>query len=425
MNQEHCDRAGWESVCGQETRRASEAANKSERRSMTRRTFVGWAACLAVGVGAGAVVAGCSAGAPSSDEGGDGDGGQAGVRTIEDMGGRTVSVPFRLDRLFCTNPIGTADLFMLAPEKLIGWSQRPSGEDAKYIPDEYLALPSLGVWRGSGSVPNVEEIAAQNPEVLLCFWTADDVGRSMAEKINGDTGLPVVLVDYSIRQTPQAFRFVGDLIGSAERAEELAKYCEDRLALIERVVQTIPESELKSVYLAQGSDGLETDPVGSMHVTDALELVRTGNVADMPGTKGKGMGMPTANLEQIMEWDPAAALVSEHGTDVAEGSSVFGTIKSDPHWANVPCVEAGEVYRIPQSPFSWFGRPPSAARLLGCLWLLKVLYPRYASSIDMRAETVDFYRTFYRYEGFEDTELDHMLGAAGVDDAADGKPAQK
>ena len=43
----------------------------------------------------------------------------------------------------------------------------------------------------------------------------------------------------------------------------------------------------------------------------------------------------------------------------------------------------------------------------------------------MRAETVDFYRTFYRYEGFEDTELDHVLGAAGVDDAADGKPAQK
>ena len=33
--------------------------------------------------------------------------------------------------------------------------------------------------------------------------------------------------------------------------------------------------------------------------------------------------------------------------------------------------------------------------LLGCLWVLKVLYPDYARDVNMRSETVEFYRTFY------------------------------
>ena len=78
-------------------------------------------------------------------------------------------------------------------------------------------------------------------------------------------------------------------------------------------------------------------------------------------------------------------------------------------------MKAGEIYRIPQSPFSWFGRPPSAARVLGCLWVLKVLYPAYAADINLRDETVEFYRMFYRYDDFDEYTLDQLLGAAGID----------
>lgn len=395
--------------------RASDGVRGRFAGSMSRRNFVGWAVCAVGSVGMGGLLEGCSAGAGKPVGQGQAGEGQTGLRSAQDMGGRSVSVPSSLDRIFCTNPIGTADIFTLAPDKLVGWSQKPSGEDAKYIPKKYLSLPSLGVWRGSGAAPNVEEIAKQDPQALLCFWTADKVGRSMADKINGDTGLPVVLIDYDIRHTPDALRFTGNLIGSIDRAEELATYCEDRLAHINRIAQAIPASEIKSIFLSQGKDGLETDPVGSMHVSDALALIRTRNVADMPGTKGKGMGMPTANLEQIIEWNPSAILVSEHGTDKAEGQSTLSAIQSDPQWANVACVSAGEVYKIPQSPFSWFGRPPSVARLLGCMWLLKVLYPSWAADINMRKETLSFYKTFYRYEGFDDAALEQLLGCAGID----------
>ena len=374
-------------------------------RAFTRRSFLGLAAVAAVSACAGGLLDGCA----------DAGFAQGNLRNVADMGGRSVMVPEQIDRVFCTNPIGTVDLFALAPEKLAGWNFRPAGDNKKYIPDEYFALPSLGVWMGAGSVPNAEEIAAQDPDVLLCYWTADEVGGGMADDIRDETGLPVVLVDYDVRSAPEMFRYVGGLVGCEERGEELAAFCERKLARIERIAASIPESERKSVFLAQGNDGLTTDPVGSMHVTDALELIKTGNVADMPGTEGKGMGMPSVNLEQIITWNPDAVLVAEFNMSDSESSDIDGAIQQDAHWNNVPCVRAGEIYRIPQSPFSWFGRPPSAARVLGCLWVLKVLYPQYASDINMRDETVEFYRTFYRYDGFDEYTLDQLLGAAGID----------
>ena len=267
---------------------------------------------------------------------------------------------------------------------------------------------------GSGATPNDEEIVRQNPQMILCYWTADEVGCDMADGVRDETGLPTLLIDYDIRSCAEMYRFVGPLVGRAERAEELATYCEQRLDYIRACVEKIPESERKSIFLAQGPGGLSTDPVGSMHVTDALELVGTGNVADMPGTAGQGMGMPTVNLEQIITWNPDAVLVSEYSMSDSESSDLYDEILADDGWANVPCVREGRVYRLPQSPFAWFGRPPSVVRLLGCLLVLKLLYPDYTADIDMVEETRSFYQEFYRLE-LSDEELVAILETAGVD----------
>lgn len=389
---------------GNRTRGASGDVLHRAEGAISRRGFLGAAACALGGVVLAPVLSGCSELATRGN-----------LHAVTDMVGREVNVPEQIERVFCTNPIGTVDLYALAPEKLAGWNFRPAGDNKKYIPDEYFSLPSLGVWMGAGSTPNAEEIAAQDPDVLLCYWTADDVGAKMADEIRDQTGLPVVTVDYDVRSAPEMFRYVGELIGCGQRGEELAAFCEEKLELIEKIAAKIPESERKRIFLAQGNDGLTTDPVGSMHVTDALDLIRTENVADMPGTEGQGMGMPSVNLEQIITWNPDAVLVAEFSMSDAESSDIYGAIKADAHWNNVPCVKAGEIYRIPQSPFSWFGRPPSAVRILGCLWLLKVLYPDYAGEVNMRTETIEFYRVFYRYEEFDGYTLDDLLASAGID----------
>ena len=336
------------------------------------------------------------------------------VREVTDMVGRSVIVPEDIEKVFCSNPIGTVDLYVLAPQAISGWNFRPTGDSKKYIKDEYMALPALGVWMGAGSTPNDEEIVSRDPDAILCFWTADDVGSEMADSVQDETGIGTLAVDYDLRSAPSTIRYVADLLGVGERGEQIAAYCEESLERIARIVETIPGSERKSVYLAQGLGGLSTDPVGSMHVTDALELMGVRNVADLPGTVGKGMGMPTVNLEQIIEWNPDAVLVSEYSMSNSESSDLYGEILTDSHWADVKCIEAGELYRIPQAPFSWFGRPPSIMRMLGCLWVLKVLYPEYAGDIDIVSEARATYRLFFDYE-LTDFELGELLDTAGID----------
>lgn len=335
------------------------------------------------------------------------------LHMVQDMAGREVAIPETITRVFCSNPIGTVDLYLLDPDKMVGWNFRPTGDDRKYIPGEYLNLPALGVWMGSGATPNAEEIVKQSPQVILCYWTADEVGIEMADAIKNQTGVPALLIDYDLRSSPKMYRYLGEVIGSAERAEELAAYCEQKLAQIEDIAHSVPEDERKSVYIAQSTGGLSTDPVGSMHVTDALELINTANVADMPGTEGQGMGMPTVNIEQIMSWNPDAVLVSEYMMSDAESSNLYQEILASDDWHHVDAVKNGEVYRLPKSPFAWFGRPPSVVRLLGCMLLLKVLYPAYATEIDIVQETRDFYHLFYRLD-LTDHEINSILNSAGV-----------
>ena len=356
---------------------------------------------LAIGISAGAapLLGGCGSRSP--------------LRELQDMGGRMVSLASKMSRVFCTNPIGTVDVYCLAPDLLAGWNFKPAGTAQDFIPEEYLLMPSLGVWMGAGNTPNPEEIAKQDPDALLCFWTVDENGTSMCDEITRETAMPTLLVDYDLRSTPAMYRFLGQLLERPERADQLAEYGEDKIKFIEGIVAKIPENERKSIYLAQSTGGLTTDPVGSMHVTDALELIGVRNVADLPGTVGQGMGMPTVNIEQIVTWNPDAVLVSEYAMSDYQTSDLYGEITADDRWKHVPAVAEGRVFSIPMVPFSWFGRPPSVMRFLGCLMMLKLLYPDYAGDLDIREEARVFYQLFLDH-ALTESELEALLVNTGL-----------
>ncbi|MDR2197395.1 MAG: ABC transporter substrate-binding protein [Coriobacteriales bacterium] len=325
-------------------------------------------------------------------------------RSLLDMGARTVEVPETVRRVLCTNPIGTVDVYLLDPALLVGWNFRPRAADAAFLNPATLELPSLGVWMGAGSVPNAEEVLATRPDVLLCFWSVDEAGVAMADSIQEEMRLPVLLCDCSLEQVVETYTFLGELLGVTQRLNVLIAFFAEKLELLRSTVARIPEEELRTIFLAEGKGGLQTDPVGSLHVQDALDLLHTRNVVDLPGSEGQGMGMPSVSIEQIITWNPSAVLVSEYSMSDTATSDLYHEIRSDRNWNSVPCVAAGEIYQIPQSPFSWFGRPPSALRLLGCLWLLCRLYPEYAQAagIVLETEVREFFSRCFDRELTED-----------------------
>ena len=149
-------------------------------------------------------------------------------------------------------------------------------------------------------------------------------------------------------------------------------------------------------------------------MTDALEVVGVRNVADLPGTVGQGMGMPTVNIEQVVSWNPDAVLVSEYAMSDSQISNLYGELIDDRRWNLVPAVAEGRVYSIPMAPFSWFGRPPGVMRFLGCMMLLKLMYPKQAAELDIREEARVFYRLFFGHE-LTSSQLDGLLAHTGLE----------
>lgn len=332
------------------------------------------------------------------------------THVVTDMGGRKVRIPKIIRKVFSSNPIGTVDVYTLAPQKMAGWSFKLTSDNLKYIQKQYRSLPALGVWMGTGSTPNTEEITRVHPDVILCFWSIDANGKEMADKIQKQTGIPVLLMDYNIHSVDEVYRFLGELLDEQARAETLAKYSRTLLDKVTSQLGNVGEAQRPKVYIAEGVGGLQTDPVGSIHVQDVADLLHLNNVVNLPGASGQGMGMPTVSVEQLMNWNPQVVLVNEYNLNSTEKSDVYNQILSDSRWSGIAAIKNKRVYDIPQSPFSWFGKPPSVMRVLGMAWLANLLYPDRVK-LDIRQEAKAFYQLYFEYS-LSDAELDTMLAHA-------------
>src|SRR5262245_58899898 len=76
--------------------------------------------------------------------------GIAAARTVTDSAGRQVEVPDRIARVFAAGPPASVLLYVLAPDRLVGWQRAPHPEDLAYIAPEYRNLPVLGSLTGGG-----------------------------------------------------------------------------------------------------------------------------------------------------------------------------------------------------------------------------------------------------------------------------------
>jgi iron complex transport system substrate-binding protein len=232
-----------------------------------------------------------------------------------------------------------------------------------------------------------------------------DTDISLAEKIQGQLGIPVVMVNLPLTEMDKAYEIMGDLLGEKEKAEELGAYCRDTIAEIKAKAAQIPEDKKVRVYYAEGAKGLETEPQGSMHI-ETLEAVGGLNVASGVAEGGKG-GFTPVSLEQVLAWNPDV-IISWN----TEQGGAYQEIISDVRWAELKAVKDKKVYEIPTSPYNWFDRPPSVNRIIGFKWLGNLLYPE-VYQYDMIKEAKEFYKKFYHYD-LSDEDAQALLANAQV-----------
>jgi iron complex transport system substrate-binding protein len=316
-------------------------------------------------------------------------------RLIVDSSGRKVELPNRIDRVMAAGPPASVVVYVVAPEKLIGWVRKPREEELPYLAPMVRNLPELGRLTGRGDTANVEVVMTAKPDVIVDFGSITPTYVSLADRVQSQTGIPYLLVDGRFADTAAGLRLLGNALAVEERAERLARRVEEILGEVDKVAQSVPAERRPRVYLARGPNGLETGNRGSIN-TEIIE--RAGGVNVVDAGLGRA-GLVNVSIEQILAWNP--------DTIVTTDRNLSDSLRSAPGWSETEAVRRGRVFLSPSLPYGWVDAPPSLNRLLGLQWLARLFFPDRFTD-DIRAATKAFYAAFYQVD-LGEPELERLL----------------
>ena len=322
------------------------------------------------------------------------------TREITDMAGRKVTVPTaeNIESVFSAGPVAAIFLYMVAPDKLLGWNYELNDVEKSIILDKYQDLPNFGM----GDAVNYEAVIAANPTIAINSGKINDAMVSDCDALSESLGIPVVAVDNELNNSAEAFRFMGELLGVEDHAEELAQYAEQVFTDI-NALSDISEEKKVSVYFGNGEDSLETAPRGSQHA-QILDVINAVNVADLELGDGSRVQI---SAEQLLAWDPDVIVVNGEPKADKSGSSAAEDILSNPDYASLKAVQDQKVYGTPNAPFSWVDRPAGPNRLIGMRWFSALIYPEYIKC-DINEEIHKFFDLFYHVD-LSDEQLENVL----------------
>jgi iron complex transport system substrate-binding protein len=323
-----------------------------------------------------------------------------GVRaaTVSDGAGREIAIPAKVERVFPAGPPAAITLYTLAPDLLLGWPRANRADEREFLLPGIGDRPEIGRITGRGNSANLEAVLALKPDLIVDAGSTGKTYVELAGRVQDQTGIPYALLDGRFAQIPASYRILGKLTGRGERAERLARWCEEAMAVITGRIAAIPAAQRPSVYYARGPRGLETGLGGSINV-ETLSFLGARNVA----AETPGSGLASVSLEQVLAWNPEVIVTIDLGFAEA--------VRGDPGWTNVRAVREGRVHLSPKLPFGWVDFPPSVNRMIGLWWLAKLLYPAQFPE-DIRALVREFHTLFYQVTPSE-AQLDRILSGRG------------
>jgi iron complex transport system substrate-binding protein len=320
---------------------------------------------------------------------------------VTDATGRAISVPASVSKVFAAGPPASVFVLALAPGKLAGWTRALRPDEIPFLPPEVARLPELGRLTGRGNTANVEVLMASRPDLVVDIGSTSQTYVSLAERVTQTTGIPYLLFDGRLKDTPRLLRELGRVIGAAAQGEALAAHVETTLGTIASRIAAIPEAERPRVFYARGPGGLATAPRGSLQA-EVLELAGARNVAEPP--PGFPGNLVNVSLEQLLLWQPDVIVTIDPAFPAA--------VRARPEWQAVPAVKNGRIYVAPELPFGWIDAPPALNRLLGVEWLVRILHPK-AFPEPLGPRIKDFHTRFY-HRTPTDAQVEALLRTAGV-----------
>lgn len=309
--------------------------------------------------------------------------------TFKDSAGREVKLPSHITKIAASGSLAQIVLFPLAPDMLVGISDKWSADAQKYIDTKYYNLPVIGQFYGAKNL-NLEQIAKVNPQVIIDIGEAKSTIVKDMDDISKQVNIPTIHIDATTATMPQAYRTLGKLLGREQQGEALAQYCEGTLKKTQDIMKSVGDSGKIKLLYCTGTNGLNVIAKGSFHA-EVLDMVSS-NVAVVKNPSSSGNGNPV-DMEQITQWNPDVIFFAP--------GSIYSTVAKDPAWQKLNAIKKGKYYEVPNGPYNWMGFPPSVNRYIGMIWITQLLYPDKAQ-YDVYKETAKYYELFYHSKLTED-----------------------
>ena len=314
-----------------------------------------------------------------------------------DSAERYVVLPDRISRVMAADQSAAVLVFVLAPEKLVGWSRPLSRGQRAYLPAKFARLPVVGQLTGPTPTAAADAVARLHPDLVIYSGIVSPEAAAWADAIQQQTRIPYIILDGSIQLIPDTLATVGAMLGVAERGQDLAHEARTAIDGLRGRLLITESTERPLVYYGRGPDGLETGLAGSQ-VMATIDQAGVINVAARLG----GGELTRVTREQIFQWDPAII--------IAQQRSFFNALQRDRAWRGLAAVTNKRVYLAPADPFGWIDDPPGPNRIIGLPWLSSICYPAVYQE-DLRASVRDFYDKFYGVK-LTDKQLEALVRPA-------------
>ena len=288
-------------------------------------------------------------------------------------------------------------VFVLAPEKLVGWSRPLTREQRTYLPAKFARLPFAGQLSGPTPTASADAVVRLHPDLIIETGIVSPEAAARADAIQEQTRIPYILLDGGIQQIPDTLTTVGAMLSVAERGQDLADYVRSQIGDLRGKLLITESTERPLVYYGRGADGLEA---GLAH-SQIMAAIDQAGVINVAARLGSGE-LTRVTREQIFQWDPAFI--------IAQQRSFYNALQRDRAWRGLAAVTSKRVYLAPAEPFGWIDDPAGVNRIIGLPWLSALFYPEVYQT-DLRASVREFYDKFYRIK-LTDRQLEGLLRPA-------------
>jgi len=309
-------------------------------------------------------------------------------RTVVDMSGQEVRLIARPQRIADLWYAHNAIVIMLG-----------NGNDIKIT----VANPKMMPWmfKIQPSLHNAELLNAGAPNFEAIKRV--DVDVAFVNNIGAANGLqrlqiPAVQVGFqTLESMTRSISLTADVLATREahdRAVSYRKALEEKVDMLHQRLDSLRADERLRVLHIFSLSPLRVGGSNTI-VGEWLRIAGARNAADAISN------VEQVTLEEIAALNPDVITLGSNAGD-------FDTDKASNLWKAIKAVQTNRVYRDPAGVFPFDRYGPEF--LLQIQWAAKTLYPKLFEDIDMRAETLFFYRNFFNYD-MTSEEADLILAA--------------